>query len=92
MLTPQGLCTEDPPLIKIITTTELEYTFISYPAAVISPYSRYEFRVEARNSIAGINSSFSRAVETPATCEYNCSLIVNMQVINVLEIRITTVM
>jgi hypothetical protein len=56
-------CTEGP-LVLVTSTDQTQFTVTGSTVADPFPYSRYQFLVEARNSIGAVNSSFSSSVET----------------------------
>jgi hypothetical protein len=64
-LTSSNPCTEGP-LIRAASTDQTQYT-VTGTATNPFPYSRYQFIVEAQNSIGAVNTSFSMLVETEAT-------------------------
>ena len=68
-LTTSTLCIEGP-LIRVDSTDQTQYTVTGSATTDPLPYSRYQFIVQAQNSVGAVNTSFSMPVETEATGTY----------------------
>ena len=58
------------PLIQVASTDQTQYTVTGSATTDPFPYSRYQFIVQAQNSIGAVNTSFSMLVETEAAGRY----------------------
>ena len=54
-------------LLQIFSGNEQSYMFIGTDASHPLPYTRYQFLLQAENSVAEVNSSFTDTVETAAS-------------------------
>ena len=59
-------------VVQIFSRNELSYMFVGTDTDHPLPYTRYRFLLQAENSVAGVNSSFTDTIETTTSSMCRC--------------------